>query len=333
MSSFNTRHIPIREIDAGGPALVNHPWERFHVVFACSKTVSRGQAYYYTPARNRKACRGCTNEWNGQPTLPPRLHETRHTVIGETESGKFLFACGEALSQHTVDRQTKEWADKRPCPGCEVVLNGAESERAATMAGIAKRIYQAIKTATGDPKRPKLVYGVYAGTAGFYRAGPKGKPKGDRILEEASGLMEIVARSCPATLRNSFNYEDTKLTIRPSESRLALKHLAINIPEVESLISRTTSMANLRDCSEQAEAIALVIDQMQEGFQEVLRSTREKLPDILEQEMEEASRVLAGLGFQLEHAGDNLWTMTTQRTPEEKKFAGSADGASPQPSP
>ena len=333
MSSFNTRHIPIREIDAGGPALVNNPWERFHVVFACSKTVSRGQASYYTPAKNRKTCRGCRKEWNGHTTLPPRLFETKHTVTGETGSGMILLACGTASSQPIVDRQTKDWADKRPCPGCEVVLNGTENERAATMAGTAKRIYQAIKTATGDPKRPRLVYGVHAGRAGFYRAGPKGKPQGDRILEEANGLMEIVARSCPATLRHSFNYEDRKLTIRPTENRLAREHLAINIPEVESLISRTTSMANLRNCSEQAEAIALVIDQMKEGFEEVLRSTREKLPDILEQEMEKAGRVLSGLGFQLEHAGDNLWTMTTRHPPKEEKPDDSTAGTSPQPCP
>ena len=333
MSSFNTRHIPIREIDAGGPALANSPWERFHVVFACSKTVSRGQASYYTPAKNRKTCRGCRREWDGHTTLSHRLYETNHTVTGETESGMVLLACGQAFSQSIANQQTKDWANKRPCPGCEVVLNGTEKERAAAMAGTAKRIYQAIKTATGDQRRPKLVHTVHASRAGFYRVRPNGKPQGDRILEEASGLMELVARSCPATLRYSFNYEDGKLTIRPAENRLAREHLAVNIPEIESLISQTTSMANLRDRSDQAQAIALVIDQMKEGLNEVLRNTREKLPDILEQEMEKAGRVLEGLGFQLEHAGNNLWTMTTQRTPRKKKPDHNAAGTSPQPGP
>ena len=235
MSAFNTEHIPVREIDAGGPNLEYAEWTRYHVVFACGRTAFRGQSSLYAAAKNRKMCRECKKEQNRTGGVPWRssLGVTRHTAVGEKDATVRMrknyrdvqtvtvFACGMETPDYMLDSMTREREDERPCPGCETALNPIGEDPAYRKADSARRIYRAIKTATGDSCLPGLAYTFTGGQSGFYRQnGRNGRSETHtrRIMEEASNLMEMAVRACPRSLWRHFGYEDGSLVLRGDEN-------------------------------------------------------------------------------------------------------------------
>ena len=219
MSAFNTEHIPVREIDAGGPNFEYSQWTRYHVVFACGRTAFRGQTSLYAPAKNRKMCRKCKEEHaaaGSVPLGPPRM--TRHTAVGEKDATGprwknytdvktvTVFACGMEAPAHMLESMTGERENQRPCPGCEAALNPRGEDPAYRKTDSARLIYRAIKTATGDPRLPGLAYAFTGGLSGFHRQhrqdGQDGRncASAGRIMEEASNLMEMAVRACPRIL-------------------------------------------------------------------------------------------------------------------------------------
>ncbi len=234
MNAFNTEHIPVREIDAGGPNPEYDEWTRYHVVFACGRTAFRGQRSLYAPAKNRKMCRKCKKEPAANSSVPwgsPSL--TRHTAVEEKEATGprwknyrdvktvTVFACGMETPDYMLASMTQERENQRPCPGCEAALNPRGEDPAYRKADSARLIYRAIKTATGNPRLPGLAYTFTGGVSGFHRQdGQDGQDmaSANRIMEEASNLMEMAVRACPRILWHHFSYEEGSLVLQPAKS-------------------------------------------------------------------------------------------------------------------
>ena len=311
MSAFNTEHIPVGEMDALGPDLGTATWYRYHLVFACGKAVSRYDESNYTPAKNRKRCRWCLlSIEQGKAVAMERPRGgwgvVRHTRLGEGERpGTFLLACGAQGRDEHADREDGE--QHRLCPGCREA-GDQETDRAELrrerLAGTAREVYRAIKTAVSGPDPRPLVYDVQAGRPGFYRPdrpGPRGKPQGDRIMEDASSLMNMAALSCPQALRDCLRYEDGYMTARMTDEAASQHHFGITPGRVGAGMYSGTHWGTgrsappdpgpRRELSDTVERLKAQID--------------EKIPEAREHAWQVMERALEPFGFTLEEHGEN----------------------------
>ena len=225
MSAFNTEHIPVREIDAGGPGRGYNESVRYHTVHACGMTCFRNQAALYEPARNRTMCRECRRSWDGESTSPRRRPSgERHIPVLEKEAAGTrvtVFACGIQAPAQRAREMEHDPSRTHLCTGCRAGTEGPQEDPAYRRAETAREVRRAIKTAVQNPGLPPLVYRMSMGGNGFYRDDGNEVARGQRILERASNLMEMALTPCPWRLRRYFICENAEIVLRPDGHAVA----------------------------------------------------------------------------------------------------------------
>ena len=317
MGAFNTEHIPVREQDATGPAPWTHDTDRYQVVFACGKAVFRIDLYNYTAARNRKTCRGCEREVQAGRAEPMEMaqpwHATSHTrLAGPDENGVFDLACGTRGRDEHSGQLDREGRPYRKCPGCLEATgpeDGHQERRRLAQARTAREVYRAIKTATSAPDAPGLVYQARTGREGFYRPDRRGRPKGDRILEDAGALMRTADRAVPRELRNTIGCQDGQMTVKLTQQGVAAYYFGINMERLDAGIHRSIDRNQPVDDGpawDLAKSMAAARETVQERMPEATRHARKTIADALEP-----------FGFELEKNGqDTMVLAIRKRQPE-----------------
>ena len=221
MNAFNTEHIAVREIDAGGPGRGYDEFVRYHTVHACGMTCFRTQTALYEPARNRTMCRECRRSWDGESKAPRRRSILdRHIPVLEKEAAGIrvtVFACGTQAPAQRAREMEHDPSRTHLCTGCRAGTEGPQEDPAYRRAETAREVRRAIKTAVQNPGLPPLVYRMSMGRNGFYRDDGNEAPRGQRILGRASNLMEMAVRACPWRLRRHFICENGEMALRPDD--------------------------------------------------------------------------------------------------------------------
>ena len=213
MSGFNREHVPVREADTGarGPGYSEN--ERYYVIFACGLVSTWRGARRYSPAPNRKKCLRCMESGEKPIPVPERWSATRHVRTGTRPAEESMarsgirgmdavsLACGLEVTEMHADMMDESARDGRSCPGCLSALDPEANPR-WDRSQTAPAVYRAVRSATSDPRHRELAYADSQRRSGFYRpCGGREDDSRERILEEASTLMETVSRACRASLQ------------------------------------------------------------------------------------------------------------------------------------
>ena len=126
-------------------------------------------------------------------------------------------------------------------------------------------------------------------------------------MEDASSIMNMAARACPATLRQSLGFEDGHIVARPTDELLSVYYFGISSRTLRARIYQGMGMGGSQPLDPG------LLGELSDTVESVRAKIEERIPEAREHAWQVMEKALAPFGFVMEEHGEEVRKLTAAR--------------------